>query len=517
VTNQRSRTVSAVFKIFTWVFVAMAVGYARADVRLPSVLSSHAVLQRERPIHIWGWAKPGAHLNASLHQQTALALADKLGEWSVYLKPEQAGGPYTLRISGDGPDVVVDDLLVGDVWVASGQSNMEMPLGGFPPSAVVKDADKEIAAAKNPMLRLLVVNHATSDYPLNEVGGKWSECTPTTAKNFSAVAYFFGREIASREKIPIGLIDSTWGGTPADSWVSLDTLATNSELLPAFASRAAFANQQATLEATIAAEKSEDEQAAALGKPAPSHPWHPQETSWMPAALYNGMIAPLSPLTIKGFLWYQGETNSSPDRAAVYGNLFSALIGDWRAHFAQGNLPFLYVQISSFYSPGENWGMVRDQQRRVLSVAHTAMAVSLDVGKANNVHPPDKQTVAARLALAARAMVYGERINYFGPEFREATTELSADGTQSMRVWFDHAEGLSLAGKPNDGFELAGADHRFIAAEATIEGDTVKVTSAEIPHPKYVRYGWMSVVTNPLYNASHLPASTFTSEASPSH
>jgi sialate O-acetylesterase len=497
------------------VLCMMTVRGALAEVRLPKMLSDHAVLQRERPIHLWGWSKPGALLRASLHEQTATTAADPLGRWSLYLKPERAGGPYQLRIAGDGPEVVVSDLLIGDVWVASGQSNMEMPLRGFPPSAVVKDGEREIASAQNPMLRLLLVDHKTSDYPVNDITGTWTVCTPATAANFSAVAYFFGREIAAREQVPVGLVDATWGGTPADPWVSLDTLGTNPLLLPAFASRATFANQLSDLDATLAAEKREDMAAAAENKPAPSHPWHPRETSWMPAALYNGMIAPLSPMTITGFLWYQGETNSSHDRAPVYGNLFAALIGDWRSHFAQGNLPFLFVQISSFSSPGEDWGMVRDQQRRVLSVADTAMAVSLDVGLADNVHPPDKQTVGARLALAARDLVYGERIEDSGPVFREATTETDGNGNVSLRVWFDHGDGLSFGGKAPGDFELAGPDHQFFGAEASVEGNTVKVTSARIANPKYVRYGWASVVTHPLYNSAHLPAPTFTSEVLP--
>jgi sialate O-acetylesterase len=363
--------------------------------------------------------------------------------------------------------------------------------------------------------RCSVVNHATSDFPHNDIKAGWVPCTPATAKDFSAVAYFFGREIASREKVAIGLIDATWGGTPADSWVSLDTLGSDPALLPAFASRAHFANQQADLDAAVAAEKREDELAKAAGKPAPSHPWHPQETSWLPAAIYNGMIAPLTPLTIKGFLWYQGETNSSHDRAGEYGRLFSALIGDWRMHFAQGELPFLYVQISSFNSPGEDWAMVRDQQRRVLSVAKTAMVVSHDVGQPDNVHPPDKQTVGGRLALAARVSVYGERGNDSGPVFREATTEVSKDGSTNMRVWFDDSEGLRLAGMPGEGFELAGPDHRFVRATARVEGETVIVSATQISNPRYVRYGWTSVVTSAVYNAAGLPASTFTSEPSP--
>ena len=486
-----------------------------AAIRLPNALSDHAVLQRERPIHLWGWASPGAHLMAHFHQQTVAADVDALGRWSLYLEPERAGGPYVLTLSGDGPEKTVSDLLVGDVWIASGQSNMEIPLSGFPGSAVIKDAAKEIASAGNPRLRLLLVEHKSSDAPLNDVTGTWTECTPETAKNFSAVAYFFGREMAMREDVPVGLVDSTWGGTPADSWVSMDTLGTDPSLLPAFASRAAFADTQPDLEVTLAAEKREDAAAKAAGKPMPAHPWHPFETSWLPAGLYNGMIAPLTPLSIKGFIWYQGETNSSHDRAAVYETLFASLIGDWRSHFEQGNLPFLYVQISSFNSPGEEWGLVREEQRRTLRVANTAMAVTLDVGLADNVHPPDKQTVAARLALAARGLVYGENVTYSGPSFRQATTELMPGGSTAMRVWFDHAEGLTFRGKPASGFEVAGADHHFVPAAAQIQGETVLVTAAGLNDPRFVRFGWSSVVSDSLYNRDGLPASTFSSERNP--
>lgn len=503
--------------LLAFTFALLLPACARAEVRLPNVLSDHAVLQRDRPIHLWGSATPGARLIIAFDRQTVPAVANALGHWSLYLAPEQAGGPYALTIRGDGPEKKLVDLLVGDVWIASGQSNMEMPLAGFPPGAFVKDADKEIAAATNPRLRLLVVEHKTSDFPLRDLAGHWTECTPATAKYFSAVAYFFGREIAAREHVPIGLVDSTWGGTPADSWVSLDTLGNDPALLPAFASRAVFANKQTDLDAQIAAEKAEDEEAKSAGKPAPQHDWHPYETSWLPAALYNGMIAPLAPLSIKGFLWYQGETNSSHDRAPYYGRLFRALIADWRAHFAQGMLPFLYVQISSYQSPGEDWATVRDQQRRVLNVASTAMAVSLDLGQADNVHPANKQEVGARLALAARSLVYGETVQSHGPVYREATPELTKDGSTVMRVWFDSGSQLSFHGKPAGGFELAAADHRFVPAQARIVDDQVLVSAASIAHPVYVRYGWASVVENVLYNGAGLPASTFSSEENPVH
>ncbi len=485
---------------------------ARAEIKLPSVLSDHAVLQRETPIRVWGWATPGARLTVSFHAQTLPATANDLGEWTAWLMPEHAGGPYSLIVDG-GPQEgkkELRDVLVGDVWIASGQSNMEMPLRGFPPTAFVQNADKEIASANNPMLRLLLVERKSSDVPLQDMKGQWSQCTPEAASEFSAIAYLFGREIAKEEHVPIGLIDATWGGTPVDSWLSLDSLGNNPALLAAFSNRANFADQQASLSAQIAAENAATASAKAAGRPVPAHPWHPEESSWLPAGLYNGMIAPLINESIKGFLWYQGESDSAPARAPHYSTLFPALIDDWRAHFRQGNLPFLFVQISSFHSPGEDWGMVRDAQRRTLFVANAAMAVSLDVGNPENVHPADKQTVARRLALAAHGLVYGEQVAYASPLFREATTEPGA-----IRVWFDNASGLRSEKKSIEDFEVAGSDHHFVPASATIQGETIVVSAPGLPDPRYVRYGWSNVVQTWFYNSAGLPGATFTSEEVP--
>jgi sialate O-acetylesterase len=486
---------------------------ANAEIRLPGVLSDHAVLQRDVPIHLWGWATPGAKLELKFDKQSIAVTADELGEWSGWLMPEKAGGPFTLEIDGGQTEgrKQLTDLLVGDVWFASGQSNMEMPLRGFPPTAVVKNADQEIAQANNPRIRLLLVGHKSSDYPLQDAGGAWTDCTPETAREFSAVAYFFGREIAAKEHVAVGLIDATWGGTPIDSWMSMDALGNNAALQGAFRNRASFADEQASMPARIAAEKAEDAAAKAAGKPLTPHPWHPAEISWLPAGLYNGMIAPLRKETIKGFIWYQGETDSSTVRAPLYSTFFPAMIEDWRTQFGQGNLPFLFVQISSFHSPGENWGMIRDAQRRTLYIGKTAMAVSLDVGDVNNVHPAQKQVVGARLALAARGLVYGEHVAYASPLFREATTEPGA-----MRVWFDHADGLHAKGAALDGFEIAGADRHFVAATGKIDGENVVVSAPGVAQPKYVRYAWSNVVSGSLYNAAELPASTFSSEETPS-
>jgi len=482
----------------------------QGEIRLPHMLSQHAVLQRERPIHIWGWSSPGEAVRIGFHAQTVLAKANDLGEFSGWLMPERAGGPYTLTVSGSGRDspVVVGDLLVGDVWFASGQSNMEMPLRGFPGQAVVKDAEHEIATSLQPQIRLLRFEHRASDIPVEDVSAVWSTCEPGTAAEFSAVAYFFGRELAEREHVPIGLIDSTWGGTPIDSWMSLQSIASDASLMPVFSARSHFAAHQAALDNTIAAEKREDAAARAEKRPLPQHPWHPDQRSWTPSLLYNGMIAPATSYTIRGFLWYQGETDSSPERSPLYAKLFPTLIRGWRDSWAEGALPFLYVQISSFDSPAEIWGDVRDAQRRTLSVTNTAMAVSLDVGEEKNVHPPDKQTVAHRLALGARALSYGEAVEWSGPLYRETT----ADGS-SLRVWFDHAGGGLRQSRSITGFEVAGEDGRFVPAEAVVAGESVAVHAAGVAHPRQVRYGWANVSRANLYNQQGLPASTFLADA----
>jgi sialate O-acetylesterase len=482
-----------------------------AEVRLPHILSDHGVLQREAPIHIWGWSSPNEKIQAEFHTQKRSASANKFGEWELWLAPESAGGPFTLSVKGEsGAPIVHSDMLVGDVWFASGQSNMEMPLRGFGADTPVKDGDKEIAAATKPQIRLLLVEHKTASFPQQDWTGTWTLCTPETAKDFSAVAYFFGREIQQKEHVPIGLIDSTWGGTPVEAWVSFDALASDAALMPAFASWAKFANGQTRLTAIEAEEKREDDAAEAAHQPKPKHPWHPFPQSWEPAQLYNGMIAPATPYTIKGVIWYQGETNSDPERAPLYSKLFSTMILDWRHKWQQGAFPFLYVQISSFNSPGESWGLLRDQQRRTLAVANTAMAVSLDVGLADNVHPPDKQIVGSRLALAAEALAYGKSVEYSGPVYRAQAIEGS-----KARIYFAHAgTGLSAKGGKLVGFEIAGKDHKFVPADAVIEGQSVLVSTDAVAEPASVRYAWQGFTSANLYNSAGLPASTFTTESS---
>jgi sialate O-acetylesterase len=498
---------------------------AYSEVTLPNMLSSHMVLQRGRPIHLWGWADPGEQVTATLRDATQTTKADTLGHWSLYLPPEKAGGPYQITIAGTNR-IVLDDVLIGDVWFASGQSNMEFPLLGFPNSAEMQNGAEEIRNANQPTLRLLHIRTKASPYSLQDVNtgtnqsptmqstqnDSWTTCTPETAATFSAVAYLFGREISKREHVPVGLIDSTWGGTPAEAWVSLDSLSADASLMPVFAQWAEKSKDEADIPRLMAAEKREDAAAQAAGQPAPKHPWHPNLDSWDPAWLYNGMVAPAINYPVKGVIWYQGESNSDVRRASTYERLFPALIQDWRKQWGEGDFPFLFVQISSFRSTaGENWPIIREAQRRALGLVNTGMAVTIDIGNPDNVHPSDKQDVAARLALAARDIAYGEQVEDSGPVYRQT----SVDGG-SIRVWFDHAEGLAAKGGPLTGFEVAGGDHNFVKAEARIEngngGESIVVSSPSVTNPKYVRYGWQNAPVLNLFNSAGLPASPFTSE-----
>ena len=426
----------------------------------------------------------------------------------MYLPPGEAGGPFSLSISGKNK-IEFTDILVGDLWLASGQSNMEFSMAPSPPwTNGTQNSEAETAGANHPKLRLFHVKVGTSSYPMDDLAAEqtWTACTPGSVASFSAVAYFFGRELLEREKVPIGLIESNLGGTPAEAWTSLDALTSDSSLMPVFAARAQMMDGSETIMLQQKAEKLEDERAKAHNKPMPQHPWRPDTSTWAPASLYNAMIAPLTSLPLRGVIWYQGESNTGRERAPVYERLFPAMMEDWRAHWAQGNFPFLFVQIANFNSE-DDWPTVREAQRKALAVANTGMAVTIDIGNPAMIHPTNKQEVGHRLALWARAISYGEQVEDSGPLFRQAVPE----GTQ-MRVSFDHAAvGLLAKGGALRGFELAATDKKFVPAQAMIVGNSVQVSSSSISAPAYVRYGWAAAPECNLYNRDGLPASPFTS------
>lgn len=473
-----------------------------ADVTLPSLLADHMVVQRGLPVHVWGMAAAHENVSVTFRNETKSANADDLGRWSLYLSPGDAGGPFQMTVKGTN-SITLNDVLVGDVWVASGQSNMEFPM------KEISNADAEIATAQYPKIRIFRVEHRPSDYPRSDVDAKtWALCTPESVADSSAIAYYFARDLYQRMNIPVGLIESFWGGTPAESWTSLDSLAADASLMPVFAERSKITDKR---EYGLLLRQQEDRQfeaaeaqAKAEGKPAPDRPWHPDFAAWAPAALFNGMIAPLTRSAIRGVIWYQGESNST-ERAPLYAHLFQTMITDWRRAWDEGDFPFLFVQIANWNTGEESrWPEVRDAQRKALALRNTGMAVTIDIGDPMNIHPKDKLDVGLRLARAARAISYGEKLEWSGPLYRQLTRE-----DHALRVWFDHASGLAAKEGALVGFEVAGADGKYVAADAKIEGASVVVSSSAVPDPVSVRYAWAANPTCNLVNREGLPASPF--------
>ena len=479
---------------------------AHADVTLPHLLADHMVIQRDRPVHLWGRAADGEQVSATLGADTQTTMADDIGRWSLYLKPPAAGGPYEVTIKAHNA-IVLHDVLVGDVWLASGQSNMEFHLGQ------ADDAQREIAAADYPNIRFLHVDRKASSYPLDDViTSGWARCSAEAAPNFSAVAYFFARDLHKDLKIPVGVIDTSWGGTPVAAFTPMSAIGKDPALMPIFSQWAHFIDQDSTTRLRIEKESRAYDvaaaQAKAAGKPVPDRRWHAFPDSWAPAGIYNGMIAPVTPFAIRGAIWYQGESDANAERAPLYSRVFETMIASWRQAWGVGDFPFLFVQLPNFTAgPHNAWPELREAQLQTLALKNTGMAITLDRGTPDNIHPTHKLDVGMRLAAAARAIAYGESTEYSGPLFRQAVPE-----DRQIRIWFDHTAG-ALKAKNGElkTFEVSGADRKFAPATARIEGETIVVTSPEVPAPRYVRYAWSDNPEATLYNAIDLPASPFRS------
>ncbi|MGN6506186.1 MAG: sialate O-acetylesterase [Tepidisphaeraceae bacterium] len=514
--------------------VAAMSAKASADVTPACLFTENAVLQRDMPLPVWGTATPGETVKVSIDGQSASAVAGTDGKWMVKLPPLQAGGPFTMTIAGKNT-LTLGNILIGDVWLASGQSNMEY--------GVTLSSRGEIANANDSQLRIFKVEKAAALSPINDIrhgtdfDGKWVIATPESLANcggwggFSAVGYFFGRDIRQFTHQPVGLIGSYWGGTPAQAWTSLEALA-NDPILAHYAGETTRYAQQTkfpypfhysdfqaaheTWKQQVGQDyldkqkawKSDARKARAAHEPVPpeptpSLPEPPELHGPEPTLLYNAMIAPLIPYAIKGTIWYQGESNAG--RAKEYRELFPAMIADWRARWGEGNFPFLFVQIAPFHAMGPQ---IREAQLLTLSKSpNTAMAVTTDVGDADNIHPKEKLTVGHRLALAARAIAYGDKIEYSGPLFDKA----DFDGGKAVVHFMHVGEGLMCKGSELKGFEIAGDDGKFVPATAKIEGDTVVAQADRVAHPTAVRYGWANVPDVNLYNKDGLPASPFRS------
>jgi len=480
---------------------------AQAVVSVPSVIGDRMVLQAGAPLPVWGMAAPGETVTVTLGGKSVSGVADVSGRWRVTLPKQKAGGPLRMVVAGETNELQFEDVLVGEVWLGSGQSNMQWP--------VSKSANpaEEIAAAQYPRIRLFHVERTVATAPQDDCKGVWMECTPESVAEFSAVLYFFGRELHQALGQPLGLIHTSWGGTPAESWVSREGLESDADLKRIVETwdrnlaeyPAAFAAYQEELKAwEEAAEK-----AKAAGQEAPKRPTAPRgaDNPWLASGLYNAMIHPLVPFAVKGAVWYQGESNAG--RAYQYRKLFPAMIEDWRAAWGYP-LSFHFVQLANFMlslpEPGESqWAELREAQTMTLSLERTGMATIIDIGDALDIHPTNKQDVGKRLALNALARDYKKRVAYSGPVFKS----MKVRGAEAQ-VRFDHVNGgLAVRGEALKGFAVAGEDKKFYWAEAKVVGKSVVLSAPEVAAPVAVRYAWADNPVCNLYNGAGLPAVPF--------
>jgi sialate O-acetylesterase len=462
------------------------------QIKLPALIGDNMVLQQQSRAPLWGWADPGTTVTVQGSWDTkavARAKAGEDGKWMVRVKTPAAGGPYEVTITGK-QTTVLHNVLIGEVWVCSGQSNMEMPLSGWS-GAPLLHSTEEINAARYPQIHLFTVKRNIAFQPQQDCDGQWAECTPETAASFSATAYFFGRQLYEKLHVPIGLIHSSWGGTVAEAWTSESAL----RKLGDFDQALNRADSLAPHVDQIRQQHQQDKNSRSVVD-------NPNTVT----VLYNGMIAPLIPFSIRGAIWYQGEANVG--RAQQYERLFPTMIADWRHRWQEGNFPFYFVQIAPYPYGGDSTkaAALRDAQRKSLHVPHTGMVVTLDIGNPKNIHPANKQEVGRRLSLWALANTYGLKdIVYSGPLY----AGMKINGS-TIRVSFDHADGgLMAKGGTLGHFEIAGADGHFVPAQAHIAGQQVIVQAQGITAPKAVRYGWSDTAEPHLFNQAGLPASSF--------
>ncbi len=479
-----------------------------AALEVAPLFTDHMVLQQKAPVPVWGKAAPGDSVTVSVANRTAKTIAGPDGQWKVSLKPLPAGGPYTMTIASSSQTLEFKDVLVGEVWVCSGQSNMEWSVNQ------VNNADQEVAAANHPRIRLFTVLKRVSEVPIDTCDGMWSVCTPESIPFFSAVGYFFGRTLQENLDVPVGLIDSSWGGSSCQAWTSAKTLETDPEFNAYDVRRRKMLEDfpvTAAQEESLAAWR---EKAIELLKKGEGETWPPAMPAGprnfaLPSGLYNGMIHPLAPYGIRGAIWYQGESNAG--EPMLYRKLFPSMIADWRALWGQGDFPFYFVQLANFMDrteqpqPVSYWALLREAQTMTLSVKNTGMAVAIDIGEAKDIHPRNKQDVGRRLALAALAKTYRQDIPYSGPMFKKMTVR----GREAV-ISFTHTDGGLVAKNGTlKGFAMAGEDQRLVWANATIRGKNVVLTADGVEKPVAVRYAWGDNPEATLYNGAGLPAVPF--------
>ena len=460
---------------------------ARKSLKLAGMFANHMVLQQQTDAAIWGKAKPDAEvrIKASWSDQVTKTRSNENGEWKTRIKTPAAGGPFRIRIDSGNESKTLKDVLCGEVWICSGQSNMQWKLRGFGEKHFKEDVDK----ANHPKIRFCQVQQKIALQPQSDLKTKWSVCTPQTALQFSAVGYFFGDKLREELDVPIGLISTNWGGSSAEAWVD------EKELLRELPE---FGNMLNGYDELIKKHGVSHTRGKKLPKGLNQR---------MPSVLYNNMIHPLIPYSVRGVIWYQGESNVG--HPIQYRKLFPKLIESWRREWGQGDFPFYFVQIAPYHYRTNELpaALLREAQLQTLNVPNTGMAVLMDVGDSTNIHPKKKKPVGQRLALLALAKDYGKTdLVYSGPEYVGHEVE-----SKQIRLKFKHIGGglATRDGKELSHFMIAGSDEVFHSAVAKIDGETILVGSAKVDRPVAVRYGWGNSDEPNLMNKEGLPSSSF--------
>ncbi len=484
--------------------LSMSVG-SFAEVKPASLFSDHAVLQSGMSVPVWGSADPGEKVTVMLHGASAWATTEADGHWMVRLKKLKAGGPYEMTIAGKNT-ITVKDVLVGEVWLGSGQSNMVFTVSKKSnPWAGMLDEAGEIAAANYPQIRMFT-GKATKTYePQSDIVGEWKVCSPATAGDFSAVGYLFVRDLQRELKVPVGIVLEAYGASTAESWLPRATVAGDpllKPLLDKFDARVSYYRQHPD-GSDADAPGAPQTLNARPGKPGKMR--DPVQNQHQPTVLFNGMIQPVLPYAIRGVLWYQGESIVGGKAGVeLYPHTMETLVKEWRQLWGEGELPFYFVQLAALKNVSNN-PSVREAQAQLLKLPKTGMAVTIDIGDPANVHPKNKEPLGERLTAIALAKTYGRKAEYSGPVYESMKVKGSA-----IELKFSHAKGLMAKDGPLKWFQIAGADGQFVDAEAKIEGDRVIVTSAQVSAPAAVRYAWADYPEGyNLYNGTGFPAAPF--------
>lgn len=517
----RKFLMTAILTMAVWPLASGGGATVQAEIKMPAIFGSHMVLQREQKNPVWGWAAPGEKIHVEIASQSILTSPDKTGKWKVTLAPIESVGPHTLTVTSDKSDqkLVFEDVLIGEVWICSGQSNMAWNVGNS------DDADLETLAAKYPHIRLISVPQVGTQAPQDDFKGNWQPCTPESVRDFSAVGYFFGRQLHQTLDVPIGLIDNAWGGSAAEAWVRRDLMEEDerfAELMQKWKDTEAgydFKAQQLRYETAIEVWKTKTIAARNAGKPVPNRPRPPRNVlagQHRPGNLYNGVLRPTIGYGIRGVIWYQGESNAG--RAYQYRDLFPKMITHWREEWQQGDFPFYWVQLADYKAESpipqpSDWAELREAQTMSLKLPNTGQAVIYDLGEADDIHPKNKQIVAKRLARWALAKDYGIEIAYRSPEYK--SMEIVDD---AIVVTFDHVgRGLdTFDTREIKGFAIAGDDRQWQWANTKIiSKNQVKVWTTDIPQPTAVRYAWANNPVANLQSQEGLPATPFRSDDDP--